>query len=222
MVSFSMNLFFGLTTTVSASKATGSSMYSMPACLQAAISFSRMGREALAISISPRQNFLKPPPVPEMPTVTRTLPRLAIWNSSATASVTGNTVLEPSNLTIGVLCACAVCAPASPTNRAATAAAALIRFIKVSCCRAYTTMPRSLGTECFRIITAGRTASGGQRPLHALGHFPGEGLHLGAVLPLDHDAQHRLRAGSAQQQPAALAQPGFHVGTGPLDGAIGL
>ncbi len=47
------------------------------------------------MSVSPAQNFLKPPPVPEMPTVTRT-PRFSIWNSSATASVTGKTVLEPS------------------------------------------------------------------------------------------------------------------------------
>ncbi len=50
------------------------------------------------MSVSPRQNFLKPPPVPDMPTVTRTLPRLEIWNSSAKASETGNTVLEPSIL----------------------------------------------------------------------------------------------------------------------------
>jgi hypothetical protein len=41
---------------------------------------------------------LNPPPVPEMPTVTRTFPRFWIWNSSATASVIGNTVLEPSIL----------------------------------------------------------------------------------------------------------------------------
>jgi general secretion pathway protein A len=44
-------------------------MYLMPAALQSAISFSRMGREAFWIAVSPRQNFLKPPPVPEMPTV---------------------------------------------------------------------------------------------------------------------------------------------------------
>ena len=41
------------------------------------------------MSVSPRQNFLNPPPVPEMPTVTRTSPPFAFWNSSATASVTG-------------------------------------------------------------------------------------------------------------------------------------
>jgi hypothetical protein len=76
-------------TTVSASNATGISMYLMPASLQAAISFEVIGREASAMSSSPRQNFLKPPPVPEMPTVTLTAPFLAFWNSSATASVIG-------------------------------------------------------------------------------------------------------------------------------------
>jgi hypothetical protein len=46
----------------------------------------------LEISVSPRQNFLKPPP---MPTVTL-MPLLAFWNSSAIASVIGKTVDEPS------------------------------------------------------------------------------------------------------------------------------
>ena len=50
-------------------------MYLMPAAAQVAISAARIGREASEMSVSPRQNFLKPPPVPEMPTVTRTLPR---------------------------------------------------------------------------------------------------------------------------------------------------
>jgi hypothetical protein len=71
----------------------------MPAFLHSAISLFRIGREALEISVSPRQNFLKPPPVPEMPTVTR-MPRFAFWKSSATASVTGKTVLEPSTFTV--------------------------------------------------------------------------------------------------------------------------
>ena len=70
-------------------------MYSMPAFLQASISVALIGREASLMSVSPRQNFWNPPPVPEMPTVTRT-PLLAFWKSSATASVIGNTVLEPS------------------------------------------------------------------------------------------------------------------------------
>src|SRR5512134_394216 len=71
----------------------------MPAALHASISDLRIGREALEMSVSPRQNFLNPPPVPEMPTVTRTLPRTDCWKSSATASVMGKTVLDPSILT---------------------------------------------------------------------------------------------------------------------------
>ncbi len=51
------------------------------------------------MSVSPRQNFWKPPPVPEMPTVTRT-PGVTFWNSSATASLMGKTVLEPSRVTV--------------------------------------------------------------------------------------------------------------------------
>ena len=47
------------------------------------------------MSVSPRQNFLKPPPVPDTPTVTLIAPFLAFWNSSATASVIGNTVPHP-------------------------------------------------------------------------------------------------------------------------------
>jgi hypothetical protein len=88
-VSCLMKLFFGCTTTVSASKATGSSKYSTPAFWQAAISALRIGRDAFDRSVSPRQNFLNPPPVPEMPTVTLTFCFFAFWKSSATASVTG-------------------------------------------------------------------------------------------------------------------------------------
>ena len=47
------------------------------------------------MSVSPTQNFLKPPPVPEMPTVTLSA-GLTARNSSATASVMRYTVLEPS------------------------------------------------------------------------------------------------------------------------------
>ena len=51
------------------------------------------------MSVSPRQNFLNPPPVPEIPTVTLIDCFFAFWKSSATASVIGNTVLEPSIFT---------------------------------------------------------------------------------------------------------------------------
>ena len=85
-----------LTMTVRPSMATGISMYSRPASSQSWTSLALMGREASEIWVSPLQNFLNPPPVPETPTVTRTLPSVSLPNSSATASVMGNTVLEPS------------------------------------------------------------------------------------------------------------------------------
>ena len=93
-------VFCGLTTTVSASNATGISRYLIPAARHASISSLRIGRDAFDMSVSPRQNFLNPPPVPAMPTVTRTLPRFEIWYSSASASAIGNTVLEPSILIV--------------------------------------------------------------------------------------------------------------------------
>jgi hypothetical protein len=54
-----------------------------------------IGRDASLMCVSPRQNFWNPPPVPDTPTVTRTF-GCFFWNSSATASVMGNTVLDPS------------------------------------------------------------------------------------------------------------------------------
>ena len=59
-----------LITTVKASKATGTSMNEIPASSHFLISFAFTGRDAPEIEVSPRQNFLKPPPVPETPTVT--------------------------------------------------------------------------------------------------------------------------------------------------------
>src|SRR5574343_1488258 len=115
-------LFFGLTTTVSASKATGISMYSTPAAVQSAISLAVIVREALEKSVSSRQNFLKPPPVPETPTVTLTTFFLAFWKSSATASVIGYTVDEPSIL---MTCAMADCAPIRATPATARAETSL-------------------------------------------------------------------------------------------------
>src|SRR3954470_4744232 len=70
--------------------------YLTPAFLQTGTSSSSlMGREASEMSVSPAQNFSKPPPVPEVPTVTLTSGFSAL-NSSATPSVRGPTVLEPS------------------------------------------------------------------------------------------------------------------------------
>ena len=51
------------------------------------------------MSISPAANFLKPPPVPEKPITARTS-GCSLRNSSATASVIGYTVLEPSARTV--------------------------------------------------------------------------------------------------------------------------
>ena len=47
------------------------------------------------MSVSPAQNFSKPPPVPEIPTVIFTS-GFSSRNSSAAASVSGPTVLDPS------------------------------------------------------------------------------------------------------------------------------
>ena len=113
--------FFGLITTVSASKATGSSMYCTPALRHSSISRARIGRDAFEKSVSPRQNFLKPPPVPEMPTVTRTLPRFDCWKSSATASVIGNTVDDPSTLTVSCENAMEGCSASKAAAAALTA-----------------------------------------------------------------------------------------------------
>ena len=60
---------------------------------------SLIGREAFERFVSPRENFLNPPPVPETPIVTFTSGCTAL-NSSAIASVIGNTVLEPSILIV--------------------------------------------------------------------------------------------------------------------------
>src|SRR4051794_30135870 len=47
------------------------------------------------MSVSPAQNFVKPPPVPDSLTL-RSTPGLAALKSSAAASEIGRTVLEPS------------------------------------------------------------------------------------------------------------------------------
>ena len=89
--------FSGFTTTARPSFATWASPYSTPSFLQAATSSGSIGREASEMSVSPAQNFSKPPPVPEMPTVILTS-GLSSRNSSAAASLSGPTVLDPSIL----------------------------------------------------------------------------------------------------------------------------
>jgi hypothetical protein len=49
----------------------------MPLASQAAFSSSSIAREASWMSVSPAQNLVKPPPVPEVPTVTSTVRAVA-------------------------------------------------------------------------------------------------------------------------------------------------
>jgi hypothetical protein len=96
-------------------------MNSMPAFIQVSISAARIGREASLMSVSPRQNFWNPPPVPEMPTEMSTF-GFAALNSSAIASLIGKTVLEPSTRIIPLSSLLACCSvgvlPPQPTVRA--------------------------------------------------------------------------------------------------------
>ncbi len=61
---------------------------------QIAVSSSSIAREAFEMSVSSAQKRSKPPPVPEIPTVTSPPP--AAFQSSAALVVKGPTVLEPS------------------------------------------------------------------------------------------------------------------------------
>src|SRR4051812_8720880 len=54
-----------------------------------------IGRDASEMSVSPAQNFSKPPPVPDSPTVIFTF-GFCCWNCSAAAWAKGKTVLDPS------------------------------------------------------------------------------------------------------------------------------
>src|SRR5918997_3562909 len=70
----------------------------MPLRLQIGTSSSSLiGREASEMSVSPAQNFSKPPPVPDVPTDAWT-PEFSAPNCSAAAWANGPTVLEPSIL----------------------------------------------------------------------------------------------------------------------------
>ena len=63
-------------------------MYSTPASSQRVDSEALIGRDASEMSVSFAANRLKPPPVPDTPTVTWTLGE-DFLNVSATASVSG-------------------------------------------------------------------------------------------------------------------------------------
>jgi hypothetical protein len=112
----------------------------MPLAAHVSISTGRMGRDALLMSVSPRQNRSKPPPVPDTPTVTRR-PGLAIWNSSATASLIGKTVLDPSiRISAGVSAS-----PSPPLPPQATTAIAITAQAA--------TRPRQRRTVCIMFST---------------------------------------------------------------------
>ena len=78
------------------SEATSASLYATPFFSHSGTSSSvSIGREASEMSVSPAQNFSKPPPVPDWPTVIFTF-GFSVWNCSAAAWANGKTVLEPS------------------------------------------------------------------------------------------------------------------------------
>ena len=125
-----------LTISVRASLATAISAYSMPASAQAAASSSLIERDASEMSVSPAQNFLKPPPVPDWPTVTSTpSPSGVALNSSLAAAVSGATVDEPSTRTppeaappLAPSVVDSFWPPHAARNRVGTASAAAIRM----------------------------------------------------------------------------------------------
>ena len=87
-------------TTAMPSLATWTSSYLIPFFLQTGTSSSGLiGREASEMSVSPAQNFSKPPPVPEVPTVIFTS-GFSPWKASCAAWANGATVLEPSILIV--------------------------------------------------------------------------------------------------------------------------
>src|SRR4029450_332864 len=91
----SRKLFLDEVTMARPSRPTRNSWYLMPLAAQACFSSSLMAREASEMSVSPLQNVVTPPPVPEVPTVTLT-PDSCLLNSSVMASLIGATVEEPS------------------------------------------------------------------------------------------------------------------------------
>ena len=69
-----------------------------------------------------RQKRSKPPPVPEMPTVTRA-PLFFFWKPSAAADVYGPSVLEPSAVTVPLSALTPAAADAASTAVPSTASA---------------------------------------------------------------------------------------------------
>src|ERR687897_530161 len=97
------HVFCGLIARVIPSFATVKATHLMPFSLHWAYSEALIALEAFARSISPRQNFSKPPPVPEIPTVMRTFGWTFRYISAAEV-VHGPTVLEPSAVMLPASC----------------------------------------------------------------------------------------------------------------------
>ena len=115
-------VFCRLTTTESPSLATVNATHLTPASRHLIASACLIGRDAFARSISLRQNRSKPPPVPEMPTVTRAFV-FFFWNPSAAAIAYGPTVLEPSAVTVPLRADTPAVAAAVSTTAARAASA---------------------------------------------------------------------------------------------------
>ena len=86
-----------------------------------------IGRDAFDRSVSLRQNRSKPPPVPEIPTVTRAF-GFFFWNPSAAAIAYGPTVLDPSAVTVP-LSADTPAVAAAVSTTAPSAASAIAFFM---------------------------------------------------------------------------------------------
>ncbi len=124
-------MFSRFTTTESPSFATVNATHLTPASRHLIASASRIGRDAFERSVSFLQKRSKPPPVPEMPTVTRA-PRFLFWNPSAAAEVYGPSVLDPSAVTLPLTASTPAVADAASTAVARTASA-MTFFIYLPC-----------------------------------------------------------------------------------------
>ena len=125
------HVFDLFTTSERPSLATVNATYLTPASAHLTASDAFIGRDAFERSVSLRQKRSKPPPVPEMPTVTRA-PLFFFWNPSAAAVVYGPTVLEPSAVIVPLSALTPAVADAATTAVPSTARA--INFLMVLPC----------------------------------------------------------------------------------------
>ena len=131
-------------------------------------SSSLIGREASEMSVSPAQNFSKPPPVPDVPTVIFTS-GFSAWNSSAAAWANGATVLEPSiaivperspppsplpPLSLELSSSPQAAAPRASTPQTASARSFLMRVFSLSRSLDGRTLAWGMGSVCYRAVAA--------------------------------------------------------------------